>query len=145
MIAAESYGPHTAPTIYDVLAARARSHSVRFLALQGGLAAATAGALLVITPSWWPLAALLLAVASYSAWGLLDARERMSGSPRWLRSLKALLVGVATLGVVSAATGLALAAFTGDRPGPYGACSDSPGHTYACDAHGERADPRGPR
>jgi hypothetical protein len=145
VIAADSYAPRNAPTIYDVLAARARSHRPRFLATQATLTGAAGLALLVVTLPWWPLAALFLSVSAYSAWGLIDARERERGPRRWARALAAALVVLATAGAAAAVAGMALAAFTGDRPGPYGACSDAPGHTFACDAKGARADPRGPR
>ena len=145
MIAGDSYAPRKSPTIYDVLAARARSHGLRFLLVQTLLTGAAALVLLATSLPWWPLAMLFLSVSAYSAWGVIDARERERGPLRWARTVEAALVVLATVAAAAAVTGMALAAFTGNRPGPYGACSDAPGHTFACDAKGERADPRGPR
>ena len=56
MIAADSYAPEKSPTIYDVLAARARSHGAPFLVGQALLAAVAAGVLLITALRWWPLA-----------------------------------------------------------------------------------------
>jgi hypothetical protein len=149
---ASDAGAGRGETIFGVLAERARSHSRRFLAAQA--AAALAGALVVLSlPSarpWWPLAALLTAVAAYSGWGLVDTAERVAGRADgpgevrarvgrvgW-RAAKLALAIVATLATLLAAGGAALAAFAGDAPGPYGACTDDAGRTFACDARGRR-------
>jgi hypothetical protein len=146
VVASESsHTPQTEPTVYDVLAARARTHGKLFLAAQALVAAALASVLLAARLPWWPLAMLLVAISAYSAWGLVDARQREGGTARWILFLKLTLAIIATLGAIAAIGGTALAAFTGDRPGPYGACTDAAGHTFACDKHGGRADPRGPR
>ena len=149
---ASNADPDRSETIFEVLAERARSHSRRFLAAQA--AAALAGALVLLSlPAarpWWPLAALLIALSAYSAWGLVDTAERVVGRADghgevrapvgragW-RAAKVALAILATLATILAAGGAALAAFAGDAPGPYGACTDDAGRTFACDARGRR-------
>ena len=122
-------------TIFNVLADRARSHSTRFLGTQAGVAIALAATLAGVAPSWWPVAALLLAVSAYSRWSILEARERDTTTHSFAFAKRALVV-IATVACVAAVAGTAIAAFVGDAPSPYGTCYGSDGRGFSCDARG---------
>ncbi|MGI8498859.1 MAG: hypothetical protein ACR2OG_14900 [Gemmatimonadaceae bacterium] len=127
--------PHAGLTIFDVLAARARSRSDRFLGAQAAATFALAAGIRPTAPSWWPLASLLLAVSTYSIWGLVDGADR-SASARHVRLAKRLLVVLATVASLVGVLGIGIAAFAGDAPGPYGMCHGRDGRAVSCDARG---------
>jgi hypothetical protein len=121
-------------TIFSVFAARARQRSSKSL-LEQAVACASTGILLVmLIPSWWPVASALGAGAAYALWGLLDRTPRSRITSAGLRGLAML----ASLLAFAAVVGLGLAAFTGDAPSPKGTCYDPNGRAFACDARGQR-------
>ena len=131
MVIDRAYGGET---VFQVFAARARRRTRRSLLEQAMACSVAAAMTMVFAPSWWPAAAMLGAAASYASWGLLDRL------PRSLHNRLALhlLAAVATVLTLVAATGVGLAAFTGDGRSPYGTCYDANGRAFACDARGER-------
>jgi hypothetical protein len=117
MVAA--FGHHE--TVFTVLGQAARKRGPRSLALQLIVSGAIATAILLSAPHWWSIAFLAGWSAAYSAWGLLvrlyEKREK--------RSLKALLVGIATLGTalaVAGVIGIGLAIYSGDAAGAKNRC-----------------------
>lgn len=60
-------------TIFSVLAARARGHSVGHLWAATLVGAADAAAIAIALPSLWWLALLSAALSAFGAWGLADA------------------------------------------------------------------------
>lgn len=134
-----------APTVYTVLAASARSHTRRYLAVEALLAGMAAALVLVWQSRWWPAACLALTVGLYAGWGLLA--DRPPGHARTLgaRLLRVVLAGLATAAALAGLGGLAVKAFWGTAPGPYGMCHDPDGTSYACDAEGNRRPVSPPR
>ena len=130
-------GDAPAPTIFTVLADTARAHSRRYLLAEASLAGATAALLLDWRPAAWPAASLALAVCLYACWGLLARDDAARGSGR-RHLLRLIVAGLATVAVLCGAGGLALKAFWGTAPGPYGACYRPDGTSYACNADGSR-------
>jgi hypothetical protein len=126
-----------APTVYDVLAARARSHSLRFLVSQAAGGGVASTAVFTYAPSWWPLATALAGLALYSIWGVIDNAARFRTRLRPLGLLRPLLAVLATIASVAAITGTGLAAFTGDAPAPHGTCYEPGGRAFPCNARGE--------
>jgi hypothetical protein len=93
--------------LFEFLAHRARSATVRRLALDVVLGAAAVASVF----SWRPAAALLIASAatvllSYGAWGLLDRGRSILSTNGWSRSASAL----DALGALSALLGVLAAA-----------------------------------
>jgi len=129
--------PSTDQTIFEVLASRARSHTRRFLAFQALICAAAAAVLVLRADAWWPLSSLLLAVACYSSWGVLDSLRQDRGS-RILRLTKHALVILAAVACLATAVGTAFALFVGDSASPYGTCYEPDGRAFACNSRGER-------
>lgn len=121
-------------TVFQVFAARARRRTRRSLLQQTILCAVAAALTIGFAPSWWSVAMMLGAAASYAGWGLLDRHPR---SPRNRLTLS-VLAAAATVLVVLAIVGVGLAAFTGDGRSPYGTCYDANGRAFACDARGQR-------
>ena|SRR5687768_8443359 len=108
-------------TVFTVLAQAARKRGARSLAVQLVLSGAVATAILVAAPHWWSVAFLAGWSAAYSAWGLL---ARLS-ERREAKSLKALLVAIATLGTalaVAGIVGVGLAIYSGNARGVKNAC-----------------------
>ena len=128
-------GAHS-PTVYTVLAESARSHSRRYLAAEALLAGAAAAVILACQPPWWPVASLALAVGLYAGWGLLARRDPRPERRRHAPLLRLIVAGLATAAVLAGLGGLALKAFWGTAPGPYGTCYRPDGKSYACDADG---------
>jgi len=126
--------PRDGDSLFDVFAARARRRSLMSLLEQAVPCALAALFILGFASAWWPVAAILGAAACYAGWGLLD---RMPISPGRRLALHALAT-IATLLSLLAATGVGLAAFTGDGRSPYGTCYDANGRAFACDARGQR-------
>ena len=129
--------PH-APTVYTVLAASARSHSRRYLAGEALLAGMAAALVLAWQPRWWPAACLALTVGLYAGWGLLARGPLGHGRARWSRLPSVVVAGLATAAALAGLGGLAVRAFWGTAPGPYGMCHQPDGTSYACDAEGNR-------
>ena len=131
MVIDRAYGGET---VFQVFATRARRRTRRSL-LQQTIASSVAAALTIaLAPSWWPVAAMLGAAATYAGWGLLD---RVPQSPRSGLTLRVLAAATSVL-VLLAVVGVGLAAFTGDGRSPYGTCYDANGRSFACDAQGKR-------
>lgn len=130
-------GVHS-PTVYTVLAGSARSHSPRYLAAEASLAGAAAAVILAWRPLWWPVASLALAVGLYAGWGLLALRDTHSERGSGARVLRTIVAGIATAATLAGLGGLAMKAFWGTAPGPYGMCYQPDGKSYACDANGHR-------
>jgi hypothetical protein len=126
--------PQDGETVFGVFAARARQRSLRSLLEQ--TIACTFAALLVVVllPSWWPVAAGLGAAACYATWGFLDRGPPSHVTHLTLHALATLTTVLAFLAVV----GVGLAAFTDDGRSPYGMCYDANGRAFACNARGER-------
>jgi hypothetical protein len=121
-------------TIFSVFAARARQRSSKSL-LEQAVGCTSAGVFLVMLfPSWWPVASALGAGAAYALWGLLDRAPKSRITTPALRGLALF----ATLFAIAAVVGVGLAAFTGDAPSPKGTCYDANGRAFACDARGQR-------
>ena len=129
-------GDAPAPTIFTVLADTARAHSRRYLLAEASLAGATAALLLAWQPGAWPVASLALAVCLYACWGLL-ARGDAARHPGQ-HDLPRVIAALATVAALGGVGGLALKAFWGTAPGPYGACYRPDGTSYACNADGSR-------
>ena len=121
-------------TVFQVFAARARRRARRSLVHQTILCAGAAALTIVFAPTWWPVAMMLGAAATYAGWGLLD---RLPGSPRSRLTLRVLAAATTVL-VLLAIVGVGLAAFTGDGRSPYGTCYEVNGRSFACDAQGKR-------
>ena len=87
----------------ELLTQRARGASTRRLALDVGLGAAVAAALLLWRPAAWPaLAAAACCFAAFGAWGLAD-RHANAGAPwRALRGACAVLGTLAALALACA-------------------------------------------
>ena len=137
-----------APTVYTVLAQSARSRSRRYLTTEALLAGVAILLVLVWQSYWWPVASLSLAIVLYASWGLLARAYNGGASTQWPRLLGVLVAGVATVATLAGLGGLAVRAFSGTTPGPYGACQQSDGRTYACHLDGTRrpvSRPRNPR
>jgi hypothetical protein len=126
------------PTVYTVLAGSARSHSRRYLAAEASLAGAAAAAILAWRPLWWPVASLALAVGLYAGWGLLALRDAHPERGPATRVLRTIVAGIATAATLAGLGGLAVKAFWGTAPGPYGVCYQPDGKSYACDVNGQR-------
>ena len=106
-------------SVFDMLAARARTRAAAHLWITAGIGAIDALALMVARPTLWWVAAACLSVSAYAVWGLADrALVRTDRSPRgrWaplgLRAVRviAVVVGVAggaatMLGFLGAALG----------------------------------------
>ena len=131
MVIDRAYGGET---VFQVFAARARRRTGRSLLQQMILCAVAAALTIVFAPSWWPVAMMLGAAATYAGWGLLD---RLPRSPRSQLALR-VLAATTTVLVLLAIVGVGLAAFTGDGRSPYGTCYEANGRSYACDAQGKR-------
>src|SRR5688572_9488210 len=127
-------GAYEGETVFQMFAARARRRSRRSLLAQAVACSVAAGTAILFVPSWWALAAMLGASASYASWGLLDRLPRSLHTRLALRTLAT----VATILLVLGVTGIGLAAFTRDRRSPYGTCYDANGRAFACDARGQR-------
>jgi hypothetical protein len=121
-------------TVFGLFAARARRRTRRSLLQQTILGAVAAAVTMIVAPSWWPVAMMLGAAATYAAWGLLD---RLPRSPRNRLTLR-VLAAATTVMVLLAIVGVGLAAFTGDGRSPYGTCYEANGRSFACDAQGQR-------
>jgi len=128
-------GAHS-PTVYTVLAESARSHSRRYLAAESSLAGTAAAVILAWQPPWWPVASLALVVGLYACWGLLARRDTGPKRGRWARLLRVIVAGLATAAMLAGLGGLAVKAFWGTAPGPYGTCYRPDGTSYACDVDG---------
>ena len=131
-----------APTVYTVLADAARARSRRYLAAEALLAGTAAALVLGWQPRWWPAASLALAVGLYASWGLL-ARATAERA-RWPRVLRLAVAALATAATLAGLGGLALRAFWGSAPGPYGTCYEPDGAAYPCHADGGRRTPSRP-
>jgi hypothetical protein len=127
-------GTYEGVSVFQVFAARARRRSRRSLLAQAIGCLVAAGATIPLAASWWPVAAILGAAASYASWGLVDRQPRFIHNRLALRVLAAVTTIFMLLGVI----GIGLAAFTGDGRSPYGTCYDANGRAFACDARGER-------
>jgi hypothetical protein len=125
-----------APTVFTVFAESARSHSARYLAGEATVAGTAAVVILAWQPPWWPIASLALAVGLYAGWGLLARRETRPERERWARLLRVIVAGLATAVTLLGLGGLAVKAFWGTTPGPYGTCYRPDGTSYACDVDG---------
>ena len=108
-------------TIFTIIAARARGHSISHLILTAAIGLIDAAAIAWAHPAFWPAALLLGAAGAYGAWGLLDraveyrSRNGLAGGAttmgvRVLREMVA-LVGVAA--VIAAVGGLFATQFDG--------------------------------
>jgi hypothetical protein len=125
-----------APSVYAVLAQSARSHSRRYLSAEGLLAGAVAMIVVAWQPRWWPVASLALAVGLYASWGLLAGGPTTPDRTPWRRFLRSFIPGLATAATVAGLGGLAVKAFSGTVPGPYGVCYRPDGTSYACRSDG---------
>ena len=108
-------------TVFSVLGQAARRRGARSLVLQLIVSGAIATAILLSAPHWWSVAFLAGWSAAYSAWGLL---VRLS-ERREAKSLKALLVAIATLGTalaIAGIVGVGLAVYSGNGRGVKNAC-----------------------
>ena len=108
-------------TVFTVLGQAARRRGPRSLALQLIVSGAIATAILLSAPHWWSVAFLGGWSAAYSAWGLVVRLYEK----REAKSLKALLVAIATLGTALAfagVIGIGLAIYTGDAAGAKNRC-----------------------
>ena len=108
-------------TVFTVLGQAARKRSARTLAVQLIVSAAIATAILIAAPHWWSVAFLAGWSAAYSAWGLVVRLYQK----REVRSLKALLVAIATLGTalaIAGVIGIGLAIYSGDAAGAKNRC-----------------------
>ena len=117
MVAA--FGHHE--TVFTVLGQAARRRGAKSLALQLILSGALATAILISAPHWWSVAFLAGWSAAYSAWGLVVRLYEK----REVKSLKALLVAIATLGTalaVAGVIGVGLAIYSGDAAGAKNRC-----------------------
>ena len=130
-----SGGAHS-PTVYTVLAESARSHSRRYLAAEASLAGAAAAVIIAWQRPWWPVASLVLAVGLYAGWGLLARQDPRPERRRRAHLLRLIVAGLATAATLGGLGGLALKAFWGTTPGPYGTCYRPDGKSYACDVDG---------
>ena len=108
-------------TVFTVLGQAARRRGARSLALQLIVSGAISTAILLAAPHWWSLAFLAGWSAAYSAWGLVvhlyEKREA--------KSLKALLLAIATLGTalaVAGMVGIGFAIYSGDAAGAKNRC-----------------------
>jgi hypothetical protein len=136
MVASVTDAP--APTVYTVLAQSARSHSRRYLAAEAVLAGTVAALVVAWQPRWWSVASLALGVALYASWGLVAHRSTGGESIPWPRLLRGILAGLATAATLAGLGGLAVKAFWGSAPGPYGMCYEPDGSSYTCHADGSR-------
>ena len=108
-------------TVFTVLGQAARRRGSRSLALQLIVSGAIATAILLSAPHWWSVAFLAGWSAAYSAWGLLVRLYEK----REAKSLKALLVAIATLGTalaIAGVVGIGLAIYSGNARGVKNAC-----------------------
>ena len=126
--------PYDRQSVFKVFAARARQRSRRSLTEQAIACSVAAVMTMLVARSWWPVAAMLGAAATYGGWGLLD---RLPHSPRSRLTLRVLATATTVL-VLLAVAGVGLAAFTGDGRSPYGTCYEANGRSFACDAQGKR-------
>ena len=108
-------------TVFTVLGQAARKRGARSLAVQLIVSGAIATAILLSAPHWWSVAFLAGWSAAYSAWGLVvrvyEKREA--------KSLRALLVAIATLGTalaIAGVIGVGLAIYSGDAAGAKNRC-----------------------
>jgi Na+(H+)/acetate symporter ActP len=119
-------------TVFTVLAERARSRSLRFLITESALCSGGSVLLVLWNVNWWPFAALMTSMAAMSGWGIVDRLATTRVAPRAaLGAVRTGLVAAGTLAAVLFVIGLALAAFTGNSPGPYGTCV-SGGRPVSC-------------
>lgn len=132
---AGSGGAHS-PTVFTVLAGSARSHTRRYLEAEASLAGAVAALIVAWQPSWWPVAALALAVGLYAGWGLLARRIQRPERRRRAYLVRLFVAGLATAASLAGLGGLAVKAFWGATPGPYGMCYLPDGKSYPCDVAG---------
>ena len=108
-------------TVFTVLGQAARRRGPRSLALQLIVSGAVATAILIAAPHWWSVAFLAGWSAAYSAWGLVVRLYEK----REVRSLKALLAAIATLGTalaIAGVIGIGLAIYSGNARGVKDAC-----------------------
>lgn len=108
-------------TVFTVLGLAARKRGARSLALQLIVSGAVATAIMISAPHWWSVAFLAGWSAAYSAWGLL---VRFS-EKREAKSLRALLIAIATLGTalaIAGVVGIGLAIYSGNARGVKNAC-----------------------
>ena len=132
---AGSGGAHS-PTVYTVLAGSARSHSRCYLEVEASLAVAVAALVAAWQPSWWPVAALALAVGLYAGWGLLARRIPTPERRRRAHLVRLFVAGLATAASLAGLGGMVLKAFWGTTPGSYGMCYPPDGKSYPCDMDG---------
>lgn len=131
-------GGSPSPTVYTVLAETARAHSRRYLVAEASLAGAAAALLIDWQPRAWPVASLVLAVCLYACWGLLARAGAGRGPGRRQHLLCMVVAGLATVAALGGLGGLALKAFWGTAPGPYGTCYRPDGTSYGCNTDGSR-------
>ena len=108
-------------TVFTVLGQAARRRGAKSLAVQLIVSGAMATAILLSAPHWWSVAFLAGWSAAYSAWGLLVRLYEKQEA----RSLRALLVAIATLGTalaIAGVVGIGLALYSGNARGVKNAC-----------------------
>jgi hypothetical protein len=121
--------PHNA-TIFSVLGDAARRRTTRGLVMQLVICVALSGALLIVAPQWWSVAALLGAIASYAAWGVWAAGSTRAAPVPALQHVPHLIASLGTALAAAGLVGLAAALFTGTGRSPYTPCGRGASSAY---------------
>lgn len=104
-----SVDPNTAgtepPSLFAMLAGRARRASDGVLAVLAGIGGVAAVALVAVRPAWWAFALPLVSAGAFGLWGILERATAERGaqrSARYDRAMGAVQWAVAALGTVCA-------------------------------------------
>jgi hypothetical protein len=101
----QTVGPEP-PTLYAMLAARARRASDTALAGLAGVGGIAAVALLAARPGWWAFALPLVSAGAFGAWGILERERAERGAGRSARydrvvgATQWLAVAIGTVGAI---------------------------------------------
>jgi hypothetical protein len=90
------------PSLYAMLAARARRASDAMLATLAGTGGVAAVALIAMRPAWWAFALPLVSAGAFGLWGILERETAERGAMRSARYDRA--IGVAQWVAVAVGT-----------------------------------------
>lgn len=93
------------PSLFAILAARARRASDGVLAALTGIGVVAAIALIATRPAWWAFALPLVSAGAFGLWGILERATAERGAPRsagYDRAMSAAQWLVVAIGTISA-------------------------------------------
>ena len=93
------------PSLFAMLAVKARAASDTLLAALAGIGGVAAIALLAMRPAWWAFAMPLVSAGAFGLWGILERATAERGTPRSSRYDRAMTAAqwlVVAIGTVAA-------------------------------------------